>query len=224
MGKNPQKSPCFNFKDCNNIQITPEHIEKSRIISYNTTYLHKGGQTRMKNDNEERLSKIGDTYYKHRKLLVGVASEYLHTKEASEDAVHNAVEKIIKYGHNIDFDDEARTRNYFVRVVRNVAIDLCNKHNANQNTSLDTDPLINLTASENTNPEQYAISNETVNIIINEIENMNPQYSDVLKCLKQDHMTIVETSQLLNISKRTVSYRMETARNILKEKLRKAGR
>lgn len=176
----------------------------------------------MKNDDENKQLKIENAYCKNQKTMKSIAFKILNDDGLAEDAVHNAMVKIIRYPNNINFDDEIRTRNYLARVVRNVSVDMLMKRMPN--ASLDTDPTIILTADDNSNPEQYAITNESINELIEEINKMDAKYSDVLKHLRGDKMTIVQTAEAMCISKRTVSYRLEYARNILKEKLRKADR
>ena len=176
----------------------------------------------MKNDSEKTLVQIEKAYRINQKAMLGVAYKILHDATLAEDAVHNAMLKILQYPNNIDFDDEIKTRNYFARVVRNVSIDMLSK--LKPDTSLDSDPTIILTAPDNSNPEQYTISNASVDIIIEEINKMDTKYSDVLKYLKGDKLTVVQTAELMCISKRTVSYRLEKARQLLKEKLRKADK
>ena len=72
------------------------------------------------------------------------------------------------------------------------------------------------------NPEEFVISNETIKEIEEEINKMDTRYSDPLRLQKIEKLSIAQVAEVLGISKRTVSYRVEQARRILKNTLRKA--
>ena len=71
------------------------------------------------------------------------------------------------------------------------------------------------------NPEEYIISNESVNLIVQAIRNMDDKYSIPLRYQKFNKYSIEEISDIMGVSVRTVFYRINKAKKILAEKLKK---
>ena len=75
--------------------------------------------------------------------------------------------------------------------------------------------------SKEFDPEDCVISSESVDIIVQAIRDMDDKYSIPLRYQKFDKYSIEEIADIMGISVRTVFYRLNKAKEILAEKLRK---
>ncbi len=163
--------------------------------------------------------KIDYIYREFFPLMRSVAGEILTGGDA-EDAVHDAMIKIIKNASVIDVSDRKKVRNLCCIIARNCAIDRLRKRDG-KNVPLseipedaeDTEPL----------PEEAVVGGDTVGAVLSAIGKLPEIYRDpcVLKYF-HDYRD-KEIAALLGIPGKTVNTRIRRGKMLLREALRKEG-
>lgn len=168
----------------------------------------------------KEVAEIVEKLYKeHRDVMCSDAKYILKNSSLAEDAVENAMERIIKKFNSVPKDDFEITRAYLRTTVKRVAIDMCKE--------FDIEYIDELMSEEN---EMYSISKNPCDEIIEKenksdiykmINKLPKKYRDVLIYEKVYGYSQKEIAEFLNISYDAVKKRMERARKMLREKLRK---
>lgn len=135
-----------------------------------------------------------------------------------DDAVHNAMLKIIKIIPQIDFSDPKRVEGLCCIIARNQAIDHC-KHSDNQNISID-DAITEDSIIESC-PMDILVRNETYNEILSAIYSLNDKYRDVCILKYLYRMKEKDIGTALGLPAGTVSVRIQRGRQILKKAIGK---
>ena len=137
-----------------------------------------------------------------------------------EDAVHNAMLKLIDNIDLIDVSDERRVKNLCGIIARNKAIDTRRKKD-NQTVPLE-DAVLNTEGNDET-PDSVLEAKETFAAIIKAIESLDEKYRDVC-ILKYVHLLKdKEIGSLLDLDPKTVSTRIYRGKQIVKDAIRKEG-
>ncbi len=135
-----------------------------------------------------------------------------------EDAVHNAMLKIIDHLDMIDLENEGRAKYLCGIIVRNVAKDHVK---LKENQTLPLDETFCDVPDDGTEPAEIVIRRDTHEIMLRAIHSLDEKYRDVC-ILKYVHgYKEREIAGLLNLSQGTVSTRIFRAKQILREELRK---
>lgn len=167
------------------------------------------------------ISKIERIYNKYCDLIYWTAKKILRDEDLVEDAVQETILKLMRHPEKIDECKVNETKNYIYRVSKSISINIYNK----QNKILEADRLDDMPEPRETsnefNPEEYIISNESVNLIVQAIRNMDDKYSIPLRYQKFNKYSIEEIADIMGVSVRTVFYRINKAKKILAEKLKK---
>lgn len=175
----------------------------------------------VKPNTEKDLSKIERIYEKYKNLMYKEAYSILHDPHDTEDAVQQAVLRLIRVVDRIRDDDPAMLCNFLKIVVKNVSKDLYNKRIYLNNTE-DTIEILEDTASDmGMEVTDIIISNESVQRISMEIQKLPDKYRDVLLLEKVFGYSREETVVLLNQNYETLKKRMTRAKKKLLEALRK---
>lgn len=174
----------------------------------------------MKETPTDKVSQIEKIYEEYRNLIYAIAYDILRDEEWAKDALQETLLRMIKNYGRLDTMKAAELKNYVARMARNTGIDLYNKRKKAQGPpdGADMDEAI-----ETNTPEDFVITNESVEFIVEEIKRMDPKYSDPLRFQKFNKYSIEQISKIMGISQRTVHYRIEKAKRILAEKLRRRG-
>lgn len=173
---------------------------------------------------KEIAEKVEKLYKEHRDIMYSDAKYILKDSSLAEDAVESAIEKIIKRFDKVPKDDFEITRSYLRTVVKHIAFDMVKKMN-NQNSKIEyIDEFMNEENgmySTGKNPCDELIEKESKSDIYRMIDKLPEKYREVLIYEKVYGYSQKEIAEFLNISYDAVKKRMERARKMLKEELRK---
>ena len=163
--------------------------------------------------------KIEVMYLRYRKLLYVKAYEILEDAELSEDAVAETISVIVKHKNKMENKDEIHMRNYMVRVCRNIAL----KMKKNPEISYENmDELYDCNAGY-VNPEDIVIDKESYLRLKDALDKMKPEYKDLIMFRYTDNMSVKEISELTGLKVDTVRKRLQRAKNMMSEILKKEG-
>ena len=181
----------------------------------------------MSHDNilaKDVAEKIRKLYNEHRDAMYIEAKSILKDHALAEDAVQQAILKIIDKFAKFPDEDIDITRRFMKMVAKTCAIDIYNvrkKRNAKCE-------YIDAVQNEETNaysvgktPCDELISKENKSRIYIAIDKLPKKYRDVLLLEKLYGYSQKEIAEILNISYSAVKKRMERASKMLKENLRK---
>lgn len=173
---------------------------------------------------KEVAEKVEALYKEHRDVMYADAKYILKDHALAEDAVQLTIEKIIKKFDKVPKDDFEITRSYLRTVVKHIAFDMYKKLNKKNSKLEYIDEIMNeenVKYSTNKNPCDEVIENESKSNIYKAIEKLSKKYRDVLIYEKIYGYSQREIAELLGISYDAVKKRMERAKKMLKEELRK---
>ncbi len=171
-------------------------------------------------ETEEDKEKIEYIFNTFNSFMSYTAGEVLHhNKQDVEDAVQNAMVVIIENLKMIDTTDYQRLRNLCGIISKNKAKDYC-KLKDNQAASLDDTTLETLSSKE-LNPEGIVLQNDTYEILVKAIYDLDEKYRDVCILKYVNGYKEREIAIFLDLPPKTVSTRIFRGKNILREALRK---
>ena len=148
------------------------------------------------------------------------ALRILHNRADAEDAVMDAMVRIVKNEHKFSSLGCNETVALAVIYVRNTAIDLYNANNKKPLPveELPEDPGLALS------PEEEVVGMDEAARLTKLIEAMPPSYRDVLLLRVQYGMSIREIAAVLHLENGTVRTRLSRAKAWLREQERRSGR
>ena len=173
---------------------------------------------------KEIAEKLREIYNDHRDAMFAEAKDILQDYSLAEDAVQQAFLKLIKKFEKFPTGDFEITRRFLRIVVRNVAIDMYNSRNKKDSNMEYIDEIHteeNRKYSLSKTPCDEVIEKEANERLYEMIDKLPRRYRDVLIFEKIYGYSQKEIAETLNISYDAVKKRMERARKMLKEKLRK---
>ncbi|MBQ2727291.1 MAG: sigma-70 family RNA polymerase sigma factor [Clostridia bacterium] len=150
-------------------------------------------------------------------LMYRTAYEILKNRTDAEDALMDAMARIVKHEKKFEGLECNNMRALAVIYVRNTAIDLYNR-NRKQPYPLDEFPA---ESAETSSPEEEVIGNDAAAGLLAAIEKMPPSYRDVLLLAGKFGMDNREIAEVLHLENGTVRTRLSRARAILKETIGK---
>ena len=143
----------------------------------------------------------------------------LGNPDDAEDAVHNAMLKIIKHIDVIDTSDIKRLKPLCGVMAKNAAIDI-SRHKDNRHEELDDEDG---NKDGDGSPEEVLLKNETYDIIVRAIRMLDEKYRDVLILKYWEGLREREISFLLGVPEKTVDTRIRRGKEILRELLETEG-
>ena len=158
----------------------------------------------------EKAIRIYKSYYSY---MIYIAGRYLRDPADREDAAQDCMLKLISVIDSVDTEDEARVKGLCGVVTRNIALNIC-KRKERGNVSLDA--VFGVESSE-PSPESKAISNETLRLLVEAIERLNPTYRDVLKLKYLNQLKESEIAKLLDLPSKTVNQRIFRGKALLRK-------
>lgn len=173
----------------------------------------------IKNENDRNKAK--DIYLAYKNTMFYVARGILHDFCLAEDAVSQALIKIINNLHLISDIDCNKTRGLVVIIVRNVSIDML-KHIKNKEF-IPFDDLENSLENIDVSPLDHIISVESYAMLLLCISRLNQNYIDVLRLSLIYQYPDNDIANMLGISKENVRVRLHRARQALIKELQKEG-
>ena len=117
-------------------------------------------------------------YKKHKKAMYGVAYSILKNSADAEDAVMDAVCKIINNISKFDSEASEKTRSLVMIIVRNTALNKYNYDKKHVAVSIDEDEESALYTDET--PEEFFCNAESYEELLMEIRALEPIYRDVI--------------------------------------------
>ncbi|MBQ8187705.1 MAG: sigma-70 family RNA polymerase sigma factor [Clostridia bacterium] len=152
-------------------------------------------------------------------LMYKTALDVLKNRADAEDAVMDAMAKIVKHERKFSGLECNNMRALAVIYTRNTAIDLYNR-NAKQPYPVDE---IRTDGEEAPSPEEEVVGNDAAARLLKTIEAMPPSYRDVLLLAGKFGMGISEIAEILHLENGTVRTRLSRARAILRETIKNEG-
>lgn len=165
-------------------------------------------------ETDEDQSKFTQLYTKYARLMKYVAVQKLGDNQLAEDAVHNAFENIIKSFYMVEEIDSHKTKRLLVVVTENVAIDMLrkNKHDANISYE-ELEPTLSVL------PDM--LDNVAVQELVEMIASLPEIYRNVLELHAYHELSEKQIAAVLGIEYATARKRLERARTMLAEKLKR---
>ncbi len=161
-------------------------------------------------ENDDDREKVVFLYNQHKNLMYKTAYNILNDHALAEDAVHTSFIKIIKNLHKLNENNVAQTRNFLVTVCRNTALKMMK-----DKLPLSEDGIIDTGSKEANNESDVlniVIRRETVMLIAEAIEALDPIYRDVFLLQRVHNCSRKEIADLLSIKEETVKKRLERAK------------
>lgn len=177
----------------------------------------------MEKSNNDIISKVERIYEQYKNLMYKEAFNILHDPHDAEDAVQQALLKLVRCEETIKDDEPAMLCNFLKIVVRNASKDLYNKR-IYLNTSEDAiDVLDESVVDENMEVANIVIEHESMDRISKVIYSLPDKYRDVLLLIKVFGYSKEQTMDLLGINYEALKKRMTRAKKKLLEALKKEG-
>jgi RNA polymerase sigma-70 factor (ECF subfamily) len=155
-----------------------------------------------------------------------LAQQILRTEEAAADAVQDA---LIKVHRALPRFQDGNFRSWLLRIVTNTCYDYLRSQRRRFTVSLDdlTDPagaeFPQLRADEQQNPETLVTQQESLQFLLQAIEQLPNWHRDVVLLVDVHGYDYTEAAELLNLPLGTVKSRLSRARSALRDHLLKAG-
>jgi len=170
---------------------------------------------------DNKKAKFEKLYVEYRQAMFHVANSILKDEQLSQDAVHEAFLKLIKYLDKIDEIKCYKTEIFLDIIVKNISINIYNKRNKENNLSFDE--VQNYIYDENSNVERKLLSKFEYDKLVQSIMDLPLNYSNVL-LLKYIHgYSDDEIADILDISKENVRKRAERGRKKLLKIIQKGS-
>ncbi len=169
-------------------------------------------------ETEEDKDKVVFIYENFYSFMCYTAGQVLgQGKPEVDDAVHNAMLKIIERLDMIDLSDAKKAKNLCGIIAKNIAKDHLK---LKENQTLPLDETFCDLPSEDDAVDEIVIKGDTYEIILRAIRRLDERYRDVCILRYVHGYKEREVAELLNISAGTVSTRIFRAKQILREELR----
>jgi len=159
-------------------------------------------------ENEEVRSYLEKLFYEYRKISYSKALKIVKHREAAEDVVQQVFINIAEYLDNKSNTVIKNEIAFITGITRNVAIDYLKKHRIHENIS-EIDDLENFTFID---PEVNIIRMDQVYEFTKKIEQMNPDYANLIMLKYSEEMEIYEIARMLNLSEDTTRKKISRAR------------
>ena len=173
-------------------------------------------------ETDEDRSKVELIYTRYREHMMYRAFEVLRNKSDAEDAVHEAMLRIINVLHSVDTSDEKILKCFCGRVAENTARDM-NRRQKNEHSNLSFDNILFDPHNKGDMPEEVFFGKKAYEVVYNAVQNMNPTYRDVCTMKFLNGFNDMEISVLLNMNYKSVSVYASRGRQIIKDALKEAS-
>jgi len=167
--------------------------------------------------NDTNRSKAEEIFLKYYSTMMYVAISILKEQAAAEDAVSEAMIKIIKNIEKITDVSCYKTRGYIVIIVRNTSLNLLKKQSNISGITDDNIPDSDISLIDN------FISEENYQTIIKAIRSLPQSLSDVLFLSAVNDFDNTKISKILNLSYDVVKMRLSRAKKAIRKTLKETG-
>lgn len=165
-------------------------------------------------ETDEEKSLVEELYIKYEQAMYRTAFSILHNKHLSEDAVHTAFVRVIKYLEKISSIPGNKRGYYLIIIVKNVSLAMMKEQNK-YDDSKDISGFYDIEAPDSV--EDEALSDISLQALVNALHELPDIYYEPLYLKLVLDVSISEISDLLGINPNTVRQRIYKA----KMKLRK---
>ena len=165
--------------------------------------------------NERRLAEA--IYRKYKRSMYGVAFSILKNADDAEDAVMDAVCKIIAAISRFDSASSEKTRSLVMIITRNTALNKYNYGKRHALFPLGEEEESMLYTDET--PEEYFKNAESYEELLCAIRSLEPIYRDVILLKYLYEYEHSEIASVLGVAEATVRVRLMRAKTLLKNKL-----
>lgn len=164
-------------------------------------------------ENDQQRALAEEIYTKYRHNMYRIAYAVLHDKAEAEDAVMDAVCKIVdNIGKFVDAD-EYKMRSLIVIIIRNTAI---NRYHYNKRrSSLSFEDCLETELGEETAPHETLENEEAYDGLMGKINSMDGIYKDVILLKYLYGYSNAEIAEFIGISESTVRVRLMRAKALL---------
>jgi len=171
-------------------------------------------------ENDTDRSKVAEIYLKYYSTMLYVAKSVLNDQATAEDAVSEALIKILRNLEKITDISCYKTRCYIVIIVRNTALNILKKQ-TNKVSNLN-DYIEDISVSDISLLDNF-ISEENYQTIIKAILSLPESLSDVLFLSTVNDLDNKKISKILNISYDAVKMRLSRAKKAIRKILTETG-
>ncbi len=170
-------------------------------------------------ESEDDQSKLSKIYYEYNRLMMYIALGVLKNETLAQDAVNDALIRIINNLHKIK-DNEIyshKTKSFIVKIVRNTSIDALNEEK--KQTGVDFDEISETTIISQNKSNVDDLMN--VNAVFEALGLLPEIYREILELKIYRDFTDKEIAKFLDISNAAVRKRLQRARESLIQILEK---
>jgi RNA polymerase sigma-70 factor (ECF subfamily) len=164
-------------------------------------------------DGDDEKSKFESLYLTYRKLMFHVANGILNDEGLAEDAVHQAFLKILENFDKVGEISCHKTRSYVVIIVRNAAINMYNRRKRH--------PAVPIEEAAFCAAGEKLERTDDLDSLAKAVLKLPAIYKDALKLKNVQEFSNAEIAGMLGISETAVRKRLERARRMLEEILRR---
>lgn len=157
---------------------------------------------------------IHDIYEKYHKMMFYVAHNILQDEMWAEDAVQEAMIRIMNNSSKIEHLDDNRTKRMIVVITKNIAIDIYRKRMKQFQNETDIESHGELTDFTSSNDILFDDGQFEI------LQGIPSIYMDVLLLKYASEYSNKEISQILNISEINVRKRLSRGKKIIKHRLK----
>lgn len=166
-------------------------------------------------DGNDEKSKFESLYFTYRKLMFHVANGILNDEGLAEDAVHQAVLKILENFDKVGEISCHKTKSYVVTIVRNTAINMYNSRKRHSAVPIEEAAFCIV--------EEKSERPDDLDRLAEAVLKLPTIYKDTLKLKYVQEFSNAEIAAMLGVSEAAVRKRLERARCILEEILGTEG-
>lgn len=169
---------------------------------------------------DEEKSKLEKIYNEYREQMKYIALSILKNDDLAEDAVSDAIERVINNLHKIKEEEiySHKTKSFLVVITRNVSINIINEENKHKYVDIDdiNETTVSSIANNNNVEELF-----DARAICSVIDLLPKRYKEILELKAYRDFTDKEIAKYLDISHNAVRKRLQRARAVLCELLEK---
>lgn len=164
-------------------------------------------------ENQEERFLAEELYNTYKSRMYNIAFSILHNREDAEDAVMDAVCKIVKNISMFKGIERNKTESLIVIIIRNTAI---NRYHYNRHRiHSDIDEMADFIPDGSLKPDEIIIEEECYGNLLNKIRSLEPIYRDVILLKYLYNYDNGKISSLTGVAEATVRVRLMRARKML---------
>ena len=169
-------------------------------------------------ENDQQRSLAEHLYLTYKSKMYAIAFAILHHREDAEDAVMDAVYKIVNNISLFDGADRNKTESLIVIISRNTAINRYHYNQYRQHAPIEE--IGDSLADDAPIPEDIIVEQETYNELLERIRSLEPIYRDVLLLKYLYHYDNEIIASTTGVNETTVRVRLMRAKRLLHSSLK----